>query len=207
MKSKTRYNVRLATRKQVRVEVAAADAAHGAPLDGWYALYRDTALRHRITAHSHAYFQVLFELAAGSESDRSEGAALFLISAHYQGELLGGIVLSTCGGGARYLYGASSPRHRKVMPNYALQWAAMQLARERGCHTYDLYGIPPAADPQHPWYGLYRLKTGFGGQVVHWCGCWDVPVRQLRYRLYRQAEALRQRYYRQLRPRLMLARR
>ena len=198
MKSKTRYNIRLARRRGVAVTVATAAQALGAPLADWYRLYRSTAERHRITTHSAAYFSALFELAAEAEQQE-----LYLLSAHYRGELVGAVVVSVCGGTARYLYGASAPRHREVMANYALQWEAMRVARERRCRVYDLYGIPPAADPQHPWFGLYRFKTGFGGDIVHCRGCWDYALRPLHYRLLRQAELLRHRYYSRLRPRLL----
>ena len=198
MKSKTRYNIRLARRRGVAVTVATAAQALGAPLAEWYRLYRATAERHRITAHSAAYFAALFELTAEVEHPE-----LFLLSAHYRGELIGAIIVSVCGRMARYLYGASAPRYREAMANYALQWAALQLARARCCRIYDLYGIPPAADPEHPWFGLYRFKTGFGGVIVQRWGCWDYAMRPLPYRLLRRAELLRRRYYRQVRPRLL----
>ena len=202
MKPKTRYNIRLAERREVEVSVAGAAEAlapqAGTPaLADWYRLYRATADRHRITAHNAAYFTTLFELAAEVESPE-----LFLLSASCRGELLGGVIISTCGRMSRYLYGASAPRHRELMANYALQWASIRVARERRCRTYDLYGIPPTDDPNHPWAGLYRFKTGFGGTIVHRCGCWDYAMRPLCYRLMRQAELLRRRYYTEIRPRL-----
>jgi lipid II:glycine glycyltransferase (peptidoglycan interpeptide bridge formation enzyme) len=199
MKSKTRYNIRLAQRRGVEVAVVPAADALGGPLAEWYRLYRDTAARHHITAHGERYFATLFELAA--DAARPE-PRLYLISAHHGGEPVGGIVVSVCGEMARYLYGASTLRHRALMGNYALQWAAMQLAREQGCSAYDLYGISPSADSDHPWAGLYRFKTGFGGTIEHRCGCWDYPVRPLPYLLFRRAEVLRRDYYARLRPRL-----
>ena len=198
MKSKTRYNIRLAQRRGVTVTVVPAAAARGRPLADWYRLYRATAARHRITTHSERYFATLFELAADAAAPE-----LFLLSARYRDELLGGIVVSICGRMGRYLYGASAPRRRELMANYALQWAALRLARERRCHTYDLYGIPPAADPAHPWFGLYQFKTGFGGAIVHRRGCWDYALQPLSYRLLRQGELLRRRYYGQVRPLLV----
>ena len=199
MKAKTRYNIRLAERRGVAVAVTPADAARGAPLAEWYRMYRDTAARHHITAHGEHYFATLFELAAQSAAPEP---ALFLVSARYADEPVGGIVVSTCGAMARYLYGASTLRHRSLMGNYALQWAAMRLARECGCRAYDLYGISPSADGDHPWAGLYRFKTGFGGSIEHRCGCWDCALRPLRYRLFRRAEVLRRDYYAHLRPRI-----
>lgn len=198
MKSKTRYNIRLAQRRGVAVAVLPASAARGAALADWYRLYRATAGRHAITAHGERYFAALFELAAAAAEP-----ALFLLSARCRDEPLGGIIVSICGRMGRYLYGASTPRRRELMANYALQWAALRLAREYRCHTYDLYGIPSAPDPAHPWFGLYQFKTGFGGAIVHRRGCWDYALQPLRYRFLRQAELLRRRYYRGLRPRLL----
>lgn len=60
------------------------------------------------------------------------------------------------------------------MPTYALQWCAMQTARRAGCSEYDLFGVAPNADPSHPMHGLYRFKTGFGGQMYHQMGCWTI---------------------------------
>ena len=197
MKAKTRYNIRLAKRRGVETSVTPAAATVGARLADWYRLYRATAARHRITAHSEHYFTTLFALAAEVSAPE-----LYLISATCGGEPVGGIIVSVCGEMARYLYGASAFRHRALMGNYALQWQALLLARERRCRAYDLYGISPSADSDHPWAGLYRFKTGFGGAIVHRCGCWDYPVRPLRYLLLRRAEMLRRDYYARVRPRL-----
>jgi lipid II:glycine glycyltransferase (peptidoglycan interpeptide bridge formation enzyme) len=78
------------------------------------------------------------------------------------------------------------------MATYALQLKAMEDARLFGCLSYDLFGIPPSEDPTHPMAGLYRFKTGFGGQIIHRPGSWDYPYRPIIYRLFRSAEALRQ---------------
>lgn len=199
MKAKTRYNIRLAGRRGVAVAVMMAADALGAPLAEWYRLYRGTAERHHITAHDERYFATLFALAAETANPQPE---LYLLSASHGGEPVGGIIVSVCGRMARYLYGASTLRHRSLMANYALQWAAMRLARDRGCRSYDLYGISPSADADHPWAGLYRFKTGFGGSIVHRPGCWDYALRPLSYLLFRRAEVLRREYYARLRPQL-----
>ncbi len=190
MKSKTRENIRLAHHRGVGMTVTPAAAARGAALADWYCLYRATAARYRIAAHSERYFATLFDLAASVTAPE-----LFLLSARSQDELLGGIIVSVCGRMARFLYGASAPCGRELMANYALQWAAIRLARARRCLTYDLYGIPTSPDPSHPWAGLYRFKTGFGGEIVHRWGSWDCPMNPFIYPLLRRAESLRQRCY------------
>jgi lipid II:glycine glycyltransferase (peptidoglycan interpeptide bridge formation enzyme) len=89
---------------------------------------------------------------------------------------------------AWYLYGASSDRHRHLMPNHLLQWEAIQWARARGCTTYDLWGIPdevgqalargkePEGSEGGLW-GVYRFKRGFGGRVARTLGAYDAVYR------------------------------
>jgi lipid II:glycine glycyltransferase (peptidoglycan interpeptide bridge formation enzyme) len=88
-----------------------------------------------------------------------------------------------------YLYGASSNEERQRMPNHALQWAAINWARDSGCLSYDLWGVPdeaPAleAEPENlklylndpppgSLWGVYRFKRGFGGQTVRYIGAYD----------------------------------
>ena len=183
MKPKTRYNVRLAERRGVAVREAGA-----AGLDGWYRLHRDMARRQGITRHGPRYFHELFRTA---DSYCGRGPRLLLLMAAYDGEDVAGIVVSLFGRRARYLYGASSDRHRHAMPNYGLQWAAMRLAREAGCHTYDLFGIPRTADPSLPMAGLYRMKTGFGGEIVHRAPAHDAVLNRPRHAAFRAAERAR----------------
>jgi lipid II:glycine glycyltransferase (peptidoglycan interpeptide bridge formation enzyme) len=92
------------------------------------------------------------------------------------------------------------------MAPYALQLKAMEDARLAGCAEYDLFGIPPADDPDHPMAGLYRFKTGFGGRIIHRSGSWDLAYRPLACRLFRAAETLRKNL-RKLKKRRALSRR
>ena len=154
MKSKTRYNIRLSFRKGVVVQKAGLEA-----LDEWYRLYKETSLRDKITIHSKEYYRKIFELS-GEEPDSLEKQEIVLFKAVYNDQMLAGIIVAYYGSRATYLYGASSNEHRNLMPAYALQWEAIKYAKEKGCTEYDLFGIPPENDPDHPMSGLYRFKTG-----------------------------------------------
>ena len=204
MKSKTRYNIRLCAKKNVQIEVLPSNSVPAERLERalseWYRLYRETARRDRITLHRDSYYRTLFSLAAGYGPSAPE---LYLLNARHEGQLLAGIIVAVKGEGAWYLYGASSEQKRNLMPSYGLQWRAIQLARQRGCRSYDLFGIPPDSDPRHPMHGLFRFKTGFGGQVLNRPGCYDLCFRVLPYRLYRLAERLRNAYFRRWRKRLV----
>jgi lipid II:glycine glycyltransferase (peptidoglycan interpeptide bridge formation enzyme) len=67
----------------------------------------------------------------------------------------------------------------------------MQDAKEAGCVNYDLFGIPPDDNPNHPMAGLYRFKTGFGGKIIHRPGSWDYPCKKIVYGLFNVAEGVR----------------
>ena len=179
MKPKWRYNARLALKKGVKV--SRADAGE---IGLFYRLLEETARRDGIAIHSVEYYRALLE-----ESESGICSTLYL--ARHEGDALAAIITLFRGRHAYYLYGASSSVKRNLMAPYALQAKAMEDAKAFGCETYDLYGIPPNDDPEHPMAGLYLFKTGFGGRIIHRSGSWDYPCRPLVYRLFRGAESLR----------------
>jgi len=194
MKSKTRYNIRLAEKKGVKVAQGGAE-----DVDAWYAIYRETSRRDRIGIHSRGYYSDLLETArtyAGARPD------IRLLLATHEGTLLAGTIVAFWKDRAAYLYGASSGEKRNLMPTYALQWEAIRLARDAGCTSYDLFGVPPRPDPGHPMFGLYQFKTGFREEVRERWGTWDVPCRPAAYACYLAAEAARMFYHRSLKKRL-----
>jgi lipid II:glycine glycyltransferase (peptidoglycan interpeptide bridge formation enzyme) len=198
MKPKWRYNVRLAQKRGVSVEAGGTEA-----VPEFYELYRATSLRDRIALHPERYYARLFALAAERQAAGMPGAPdLRLWTARHEGRALAAIVTAFRGGRAVYLYGASSDEGRNLMPAYALQWAAMLAAKAAGCVEYDLFGIPPAEDPSHPMAGLYRFKTGFGGQIVHRAGSWDYPLRRPVYAAFRAAERARAWWFKDFKKRL-----
>jgi len=185
MKPKWRYNVSLAGKKGVSVNTGGTKE-----LETFYDLLKDTAQRDGIAIHSFEYYRTLFEICE-KRNKNGEGLSLRLYTAVYEGDTLAVIVVLFRAQYATYLYGASSNEKRNLMAPYALQWKAMQDAKEAGCQYYDLFGIPPSEDPNHPMAGLYRFKTGFGGQIIHRPGSWDFPYKAAIYGLFNFAEAMR----------------
>lgn len=197
MKQKTRYNLRLAEKRGVIVREEGREK-----LPVWYDLYRETSERDRITIHPEEYYSNLFDLfPTGGVEGNNTLRELKLYLAYYEEIPIAGIIVSHFGTRATYLYGASSNTHRNLMSSYLLQWEALRAAKARGCKVYDLFGIPPKEDPAHPMYGLYRFKTGFGGEIIHYYGCYDVPYRKTLYKFYSWAEKLRLWYFRSFRKR------
>ncbi|MCX7655835.1 MAG: peptidoglycan bridge formation glycyltransferase FemA/FemB family protein [Treponemataceae bacterium] len=183
MKSKWRYNIRLAEKKGVRVEQKDEE---GLPF--FYELLKETARRDGIAIHHFDYYQALFR---HKKEYRDGQLDLRLYLAYYQELCLAGIIVLFWKQTATYLYGASSNRYRNYMAPYALQWRAICDARAAGCTTYDFFGIPPSANPRHPMAGLYLFKTGFGGEIIHRPGSWDYPYKRGIAFLFRSLEGVR----------------
>lgn len=181
MKPKTRYNILLAKKRGVHVFPASVEM-----LPKFYDLYRQTAVRNGFYLCRYNYFLALFS-ALSCKVDSSE---VHLLLATHGLDLLAGAVISISGGTATYLFGASSNEKRNLMGTYAVHWAAIRLARSKGCHTYDMGAISPTKDPAHPFFGLYRFKSGFGGKIVHRTGTWDYPLDHDTYNAFRNTEML-----------------
>jgi lipid II:glycine glycyltransferase (peptidoglycan interpeptide bridge formation enzyme) len=191
MKKRGRANIRVSEKRGVEIR-------RGGPEDItlWYRLYQETARRDRIAIHGEEYYRRLLSLPAAPG-----GPEIRLYLARVEGCDVGGIITSFTRRRGVYLYGASSSSFRSAMPAYGLQWQAIKDARRWGCAGYDLYGIPPAPDPEHPMAGLYLFKTGFGGRILHRPGSYDYPLRPGLYRLDRLAEALRGWYFKKFKKR------
>lgn len=188
MKPKTRYNIRLSQRKGVEVVKISFDK-----LPVWYEMYKDTACRNGLHLHDISYFESI--LHAQADTSSSSSVDLHLLMAVKDQNPLAGMMLVTSAGRATYLYGASSSSNRNLMGTYALQWEAIRIAKSVGCCEYDMFGISPSPDPSHPMYGLYRFKKGFGGYEYYRQGCWDYPLNEDLYELYRSVELNGQGYY------------
>lgn len=187
MKPKTRYNIKLAKRKGVEIRALGIES-----LDIWYELYRQTAQRNNFFLHDINYFRVILSARA---NDSLSPAKVYLLVAHVDDRPLAAMFLVITGVRGTYLYGASATENRNYMATYALQWRAMQLAKELGCSEYDFFGVSPVADQSHPMFGLYRFKTGFGGKLYRRMGCWDYPLNKVKYQYYSSMEFKNQAYH------------
>jgi len=188
MKSKTRYNIRLAGRRGVTVRAAGEQ-----DLPAFHSLTAETADRDQFGVHPPAYYEAAYELFSQRGWTR-------LLLAEVDGEQVAAVMAFAIPPRAWYLYGASSDSHREKMPTYLLQWEAMRWAKSLGCTTYDLWGVPDEdeatleeqfAQRSDGLWGVYRFKRGFGGELVRSVGAWDRPYSKVRYLLYRWLVALR----------------
>jgi lipid II:glycine glycyltransferase (peptidoglycan interpeptide bridge formation enzyme) len=176
-KPKTRYNLNLAERKGVQV-AGSRDATTFAKLAG------ETAKRQGIHLPGAVFYQAALDLFGPRDDVR-------LYLATHEGDVLAGIMVFRFGKTAYYLYGGSTDLKRELMPNYLLHWQAMLDFRAMGCDTYDWWGIPEEPAPDHPWFGLYRFKTGFGGETVRYIGLYEHVLRPGPLKLERRLQQLK----------------
>jgi peptidoglycan pentaglycine glycine transferase (the first glycine) len=172
MKSKTRYNVRLAKRRGVQVRVASPDE-----VTTFYELLEETSDRDAFGIHEIDYYADLLHVFDGRSA---------LLIAEFEGEPAASIIVLANGDEAIYMFGASDRRHQRHMPTHLIQFEAMRWARERGCTTYDLWGIPADDEPppeakdgndsvnvRSGLWGVYRFKQGFGGETIAYPGVYE----------------------------------
>lgn len=172
MKQKTRYNIRLAEKKGVRLRIA--DVKEFPRL---YQIYAETSVRDNFVIRPLEYYLSVWRIFVDA------GYAFPLVAEDETG-ILAGLILFVFGKRAWYLYGMSTQIHREKMPNYLLQWEAIKFAREAGCTIYDLWGAPDHFDETDTMQGVFRFKEGLGGEVIRTIGAWDYVARPNLYFLY-----------------------
>jgi lipid II:glycine glycyltransferase (peptidoglycan interpeptide bridge formation enzyme) len=178
-KPKTRYNLGLSERKGVSVAESQDVSAFGR-------LSAATAHRQRIHLPGANYYRSLLDLFGPGR------ARLYLAS--HEGNLLAGILVARFGRTAYYLFGGSADAGKELMPNYLLHWRAMLDFKALGCEVYDWWGIPDDPTPDHPWFGLYRFKTGFGGTTIRYVGLFERALRPAAWGLERRLRKLKTRF-------------
>jgi lipid II:glycine glycyltransferase (peptidoglycan interpeptide bridge formation enzyme) len=166
MKQKTRYNIRLASRKDVTIREGSE-----ADLPAFYRFMQITGARSDYVHYDLDYYQEAWRQFAPR-------GLMKLWIAYYRDEPLGALIVIAFGRWAVYKWGGSSDTHRNRMPNHLLQWTAIRWSKVKGCYYYDLGGITPASvadalkrgeEPHtltHKEAGIARFKFGFGDIVT-----------------------------------------
>ena len=179
MKPKTRYNIRLAGRKEVIVHPSN-------DIENFYRVMTATGQREEFHVHSKEYYRRAYELF-------NPKGMCELFVADFQDHTLATLMVFAHGKQAYYFYGASSDEERNRKATYPLQWEAIRWAQSRGCEEYDMWGIPDEATDideddaearEDGLWGVYRFKRGFGGSVKHAIPTLDRVYNPLLYKLY-----------------------
>lgn len=172
MKSKTRYNIRLAKRKGVEIRDAmTTDFPKIADL------FVQTAQRNGFLIRPKQYYLDMWGLFYRDN-------ALIPLVAEYGGEIISAVMILHTNQVAIYKDGASSDKERNRMPTYLIQWEAIKRAKAAGCTLYDMWGAPDIFDETDSMWGVYRFKRGWNGTVTHTVGAYDLPLKPRLYNLF-----------------------
>ncbi|MBI3255488.1 MAG: peptidoglycan bridge formation glycyltransferase FemA/FemB family protein [Candidatus Andersenbacteria bacterium] len=181
MHHKTRYNIRLAQKKGVTVRFS-TDVKD---VDIFLNLATHVSGRSTFSYHPDEYYRKFVEVLG------REGMAEVAIAEH-EGEPLAAHIIVYANLVATYVHGASSQEKRELMAPQLLYWETIRRAKERGCLTFDFYGVAPEnADNNHPWVGITRVKMGFGGKRVGYAGAYDLILKPIWYWGINMARSLR----------------
>jgi len=178
MQQKTRYNIRLAVKKGVKVRRGTRE-----DLPEFYRVLKETTERDHFLVRAYSYYEDLYDSLVPAGMGE-------LFVAEYEGEIISGTLAFVIGDKAWYIYGASSNAHRNVMPNYLIQWEMIRWAKSLGCTLYDFRGVPGLLTEDNPLYGLYRFKKGFNGEYTEFIGEWDLVYRPAIYFLWNHLEPI-----------------
>ena len=175
--SKTRYNIRLATKKGVEIREGTRE-----DLKDFTKIMEITGKRDNFLTRPLSYFEKMYDELAPNH--------LKLMMAYYEGKPISGIIDIIYGNKIWYLYGASSNEHRNLMPNYLLQWEMIKYSIENKKDMYDFRGVVGIVDESHPQYGLYRFKKGFNAEFTEFIGELYINYKPLTYKMYKITEKL-----------------
>ncbi len=181
MSQNTRRKVRTAEKKGVSVRVGTE-----ADLPTLYQLYKLTGERDDFLIRPPEYYEKAWR-------DFMRAGLAHVLIAEAEGQAIAHVILFHFGRTCWYFYGASSNEERNRMPNYLLQWEAMQWAKSRGYTVYDMWGAPDRFDESDSMWGVYEFKRGFRGDVTRYIGAWDYMPNQWLYGLYVRVRKLMRR--------------
>lgn len=150
--SKTRYNIRLASKKGVTLKEGTRE-----DLEQFQNILETTGQRDGFYIRKKEYFEKIY--------DSFDSKHLKLVFAEYEGKPIACVLNIFYGKKEWYLYGGSLNEHRNLMPTYLLQWEMIKQAIQNGCECYDFRGVC-ATDKDHYNEGLYRFKKGFNADFV-----------------------------------------
>ena len=159
MKPKCRYNIRLAAKHGVEVDVENSEEG----LNSFYKLIRDAGERDDFFVEPYDFFAAMFQELA------PKGMLKILVARH-EGEPLAAMFYMQYGQRATYFYGGISNEKRNVMAGYALQWEAIRMSRQNKLLIYDFFGYTELDDPEHPYQNFSKFKRQFGGKAQKYVG-------------------------------------
>lgn len=178
--SKTRYNIRLAQKHGVKIEIDNSDKA----FDKYLKLTEETNKRQGFYSHTPKYHKLMWKHLNKLAILNKQKPIANLLTATYKNEIITTWILFTYDGFLYYPYGASTDKYKEVMANNLMMWEAIKYGKKQGCKTFDLWGREEGK-------GFTKFKEGYNPKVIEFLGSWDIIINKPLYYLYRLAEKIR----------------
>ncbi len=170
-KPKTRYNIRLAQKHNLGVEIGQDKKS----FETFYSVYRKTVDRKAIDYKELPYFASIQKYLATKDQ-------AFVINIKKDGQYIESVLLIRFGDRLTYFFGGFDYEYRKYMAPYLVHWEAIKLGRKLGCQFYDLWGIANTESADHPWHSFTEFKMKFQPIKISLTGAYDVVFDKERYK-------------------------
>lgn len=191
MKKNTRYNVRYAEKKGVKVqEYKFEDPQAEDILKKFYSLLEETSERAGgYPIRPYSTFASLFHAFKGME-------CLSLFEAKYEEDVIKINISQKTNFWSSSFYAGSNRLHAKLNAPYLLRWASVLAAKRDGCKIYDFWGFIPG-DTQHEGYS--NTKLSFGGTRMDTYGLLALPLNKTKYFIWDKLLPLRSKLFEYIR--------
>lgn len=176
--SKTRYNIRYAKRKAVKVEIDNSKKA----FNTYIKLTRETVERQKFYSHTEKYHRLMWK-------NLNKAGIADLLVARYKDKILATWILFKWKDTLYYPYGASTHRNKNLQFNSAMMWGAIKYGKKQSLQKFDLWGREEGK-------GFTKFKQGFNPRIKKFIGTWDFVISPNEYFIFVFLDWLRWAYLR-----------
>ncbi|MEK9135337.1 MAG: peptidoglycan bridge formation glycyltransferase FemA/FemB family protein [Patescibacteria group bacterium] len=164
---KTKYNIKLAERKGVKIRV----------LDDYsnifFNLLKKTKERQNFISYSEEHYKELFKIKS-----KDFKVKMFLVE--YQNKVIVASIVVFFGDRVTSLHTGSGHEYRALKGPDLLRWEVIAYGKKLGYKVYDFWGID---DEKFP--GVSNFKRGFGGQEIEYPLGVDIIFNNAQYQIYK----------------------
>lgn len=181
MHQKTRYNIKVAAKHNIRVESEmSVSPQHGFHIAEFVALLTNTSGRQKFRGYAQEYYKSLIDFFVLHY--KGSGCKVSLYKAFYEKRLVAAAIMIDHGTTRTYLFGGSSESDKSLMAPYAIHWQAMIDAKAAGLTRYDWWGIETASGKTP---GFVQFKLRWGGSEQNYPPVIDIVLDSAWYTIYK----------------------
>jgi len=157
MHYKTRYNIKVAQRNKVKVEISDDFKSF---CKVWLESQKRNKLSFATTSQLEKFWQIF------------QKNSVLLLAKDKKDETLAGILMPIYDRIAYYLYAGSTKGGNKLFAPTLVTWEAIKLAKKMGARQFDFEGIYDERfkGATKSWQGFSRFKKSFGGKEIEYPG-------------------------------------